>query len=90
MIVAMLDGTWKFKLKCSGPIKCHLGVDFFRDKDGALCFTPKKCVKKMMGACVQMLGNNPPQNASLPNEHGDHHELDDPEFFNDEVSQTHQ
>ena len=77
IIVAILEDTWKFKLKGTGPIKCHLDVDFFRDKDGALCFTPKKCVKKMMGACFQMFGDKPPQNASLPLEHGDHHEFDD-------------
>ena len=43
-----------------------------------------------MGACVQMLGDKPPQNESWPLEHGDHHELDDLEFLNDEDSQKHQ
>ena len=27
-----------FKLKGTGPIKHHLGYDFFRDKNGVLCF----------------------------------------------------
>jgi hypothetical protein len=31
-----------FKLKGTGPIKYHLGCDFFQDGLGTLCFSPIK------------------------------------------------
>ena len=37
-----------FKLKGSGPITFHLGMDFFRDSDEVLCMAPKKCIEKMI------------------------------------------
>ena len=41
-MIDALTNKHKFKLKGTGPIKYHLGCDFFRDKDGTLCFSPKK------------------------------------------------
>ena len=29
----------KFKLKGTGPIRYHLGCDFFSNEDGTLCFS---------------------------------------------------
>ena len=39
-ITQLLIEKCKFKLKATGPVSCHLGMDFFRDKDGTLCFAP--------------------------------------------------
>ena len=35
-IIDVLMNRHKFKLKGTGPIKYHLGCDFFRDEDGTL------------------------------------------------------
>ena len=40
-IIKILESApYNYKLKGSGPIKFHLGCDFFRDADGCLCFAP--------------------------------------------------
>ena len=39
-IVDQLQDKYKFVLKVTGPIKFHLGCDYFRDSDGTLCFAP--------------------------------------------------
>ena len=44
---AIIDSLMKehaFKLKGTGPIEFHLGCDFFRDKDGNLCYAPRKYI----------------------------------------------
>ena len=38
----LLQVEHHFKLKGTGPISFHLGCDFFRDKDGNLCYAPNK------------------------------------------------
>ena len=35
---------FKFKLKRTGPIKYHLGMDFERDPDGTLYYAPRKYI----------------------------------------------
>jgi Reverse transcriptase (RNA-dependent DNA polymerase) len=37
-IVKVLKKNHKFKLKGVGPFTYHLGCDYFRDKDGTLCY----------------------------------------------------
>jgi hypothetical protein len=54
-----LKNTYKFKLKGTGPIKFHLGCDFYRDEDGTLCFGPKKYIEKMVDAYLRMFGSKP-------------------------------
>ena len=39
-IIDALEKEHKFKLKGTGPVSFHLGCDFFRDKDGVLCYAP--------------------------------------------------
>jgi hypothetical protein len=47
--VKVLMETYKFKLKGTGPISFHLGMDFYHDEDGTLCIVPQKYIKKMIG-----------------------------------------
>ena len=47
-IVKCLLKDCKFKLKGTGPIKCYLGCDFFRDSKNVLCFAPRKHIEKMI------------------------------------------
>ena len=44
----VLMNKHRFKVKGIGPIKYHLGCDFFREEDGTLCSFPKKYVEKMV------------------------------------------
>ncbi len=65
----------KFKLKGTGEIEFHLGCNFFRDKDGNLCYAPRKYIDKMMENYKRIFGQNP-KPASSPLVKGDHPELD--------------
>ena len=38
--ISTLKDKYKFKLKGTGTISYHLGMDFFRDKDQTLCMAP--------------------------------------------------
>ena len=41
-IIDALTETYKFKLKGTGPLKYHLGLNYYRDEDGVLCASPTK------------------------------------------------
>ncbi len=75
-IVDMLESAYKFKLKGTGPVKVHLGCDYFRDDEGILCMAPRKYIERMIDSYEQMFGCKPPRNVSSPLEKGDHPELD--------------
>jgi hypothetical protein len=58
-IADMLHNKYGFKLKGTGPIHFHLGMDFFRDNNGVLCIAPKKYIEKMIVSYEQMFGTKP-------------------------------
>ena len=45
--INILVDKYKFKLKGTGTITYHLGMDFFRDKDQTLCMAPRKYIEKI-------------------------------------------
>ena len=52
-----LTGKYNFKLKGSGPISFHLGMDFGRDEDGTLYFTSSKhYVEKILSNYERLFG----------------------------------
>ena len=53
-LLETLTGTYKFKLKGTGPMTYHLGCDFLRDPDGTLVQSPRKCVEKMVENYTRM------------------------------------
>jgi hypothetical protein len=71
-----LQTTYNFKLKGTGPISFHLGMDFFRDDDGTLCMAPCKYIEKMVDNYVHLFGESPKHSYASPIEKGDHPELD--------------
>ena len=77
----VLTDKYKFKLKGSGPIAFHLGMDFSRDEDGVLCMAPTKYLDKMFANYERMFSEKPKQNVSTPLEGGDHPELDTSDFL---------
>ena len=54
-----LTGKYNFKLKGSGPITFHLGMDFGRDEDGTLYFTSKRYVEKILSNYERIFGEPP-------------------------------
>jgi hypothetical protein len=74
--VKVLEETYKFKTKGTGPITFHLGMDFFRDKNNTLCLLSTKCIEKLVLNYEWMFGQGPKQNISSPLEKGDHPETD--------------
>ena len=65
-------------------------MDFSRDDDGTLCITPKKYIDRIMDNYKRTFGESPKQNVSSPLDKGDHPELDDSEFLDDEGIQQYQ
>ena len=62
-IIDLLEKTHKFKLKGTGPIHIHLGCDFFRDKDGTLCYAPLKYTEKMLEHYERIVRTYPKKDA---------------------------
>ena len=89
-IIEILSGKYKFKLKGTGDIHFHLGMDFFCDDDGTLCIEPKKYIERMMASYLQMFNEQPKSNVSSPLEHGDHPELDTSALLDPDETQKYQ
>jgi len=83
-IIEMLMTKYKFKLKGTGPISFHLGMDFFRDDHGVLCMAPRQYIEKMCGNFERMFGHPPKQVVTSPIEKNDHPELDTSDLLDDE------
>ena len=58
-ILEVLEKDHKFKLKGSGPITYHLGMNFFWDPDGMLCIEPKKYLIRLFKSYKRMFGESP-------------------------------
>jgi hypothetical protein len=84
LLDALSSKLYSFKLKGSGPITFHLGMDFFRDKHGILCLAPKKYIEKMIANYERLFGTSPRQTFSSPLEKGDHPEMDNSKLLDDE------
>lgn len=82
--IDVLQDKYKFKLKGSGPISFHLGMDFHRDKDGVLCIAPSKYIERMIASYERMFGQQPKQTVTSPLEKGDHPEIDTSELLDEE------
>jgi hypothetical protein len=80
---------YKFKLKDSGPIKFHLGCDFYRDDQNTLCLQPKKYIAKMINGYELMFGEKP-KHKNSPLDKGDRPELDQSELLDAEGTQKYQ
>jgi hypothetical protein len=90
IIDALEGGAHKFKLKGTGPMKFHLGCDFFRDEDGTLCFGPRKYIERMTSQYEALFGSKPKTNVTSPLEKNDHPELDTTELLDADGIQKHQ
>ncbi|HEY9709842.1 MAG TPA: hypothetical protein V6D48_16675, partial [Oculatellaceae cyanobacterium] len=81
---------YKFKIKEAGPLKFHLGADFYRDAEGVLCMAPQKYIERLTQAYEKMFGQKPSTKVYSPLEKNDHPELDDSEFLGNTGIQQYQ
>ena len=81
-VTDMLMSRYSFKLKGTGPISYHLGMEFFRDKNGVLCISARRYVEKMLDTYKRLFGKAPStRDCMSPIADGDHPELDTSEFL---------
>jgi hypothetical protein len=76
----------------TGLIKFHLSCNFFCDKEGVLYFTPRKYINKLIASYERMFGSRLKKNKIMsPLVKGDHPEIDDSIFLEEEgIQQYHQ
>ncbi|HEY9707536.1 MAG TPA: hypothetical protein V6D48_04970, partial [Oculatellaceae cyanobacterium] len=79
--IEILKSKYKFKIKDAGPLKFHLGADFYCDEHGTLCMAPQKYIDRLSQAYEKMFGEKPNTKVYSPLERGDHPELDDSELL---------
>ena len=89
-IIDMLTNVHGFKLKGTGPIEYHVGMTFCCNEDRALSISPRKYIDKMVVTFQQLFGTKPSTKVLSPLEEGDHLEIDDSEFLNDDEVQVYQ
>jgi Reverse transcriptase (RNA-dependent DNA polymerase) len=86
-LIDILEKQHKFKLKGTGPISFHLGMDFTRDEDNTLCISPIKYIDKLVKNYEKSFGMKPNTSVTSPLEKGDHPELDTSELCtNDQIA----
>jgi hypothetical protein len=82
-IVQTLQEIHRFKLISVRQLTYHLGCDYFREKDGLLCYGPKTYIGKFVDQYKKMFGSKPREYTS-PLEKGDHPEVDTSEELDKE------
>ncbi len=88
--VNILMNKYRFKLKGTGPITFHLGMDIHWEDDGTLCITPRKYLEKLIANYERMFGSPPKQTVTSPLEKGDHPELDTSDLLDEKGIQDYQ
>ena len=88
--VDTLMQKYNFKLKGTGPITFHLGMNIYREDDGTLCIDPRKYIERIVANYERIFGETSKQVVTSPIEKGDHPELDTSEFLNDEGIRNYQ
>ena len=73
---ALQSDPWNYKLKNIEAPKYHLGGDFFRDKDGTLCYGAQTYIKRLVDTYKQLFGE-PPTPLHAPMDKDDKPELDE-------------
>jgi hypothetical protein len=80
----VLEAKHKFKLKGTGPISFHLGIDFTRDDDNTVCISLTKYIDKIVKNYEKLSGMKPTTSVTSSFEKGDHPELDTSELCTQE------
>ena len=88
--VDTLMKKYNFKLKGTGHITFHLGMNIYREDDGTLCIAPRKYIERIAANYERIFGETPKQVVTSPIEKGDHPELDTSDFLDDEGIKNYQ
>jgi hypothetical protein len=80
----ILMQKYNFKMKGTGPITFHLGMDIYREDSGTLCIAPRKYIKCIVANYERIFGESPKHVVTSPLEKGDHPELDTSDLLDDE------
>ena len=86
----ILMQKFNFKLKGTGPIEFHLGMEIYREDDGTLCIAPRKYIERIVANYERIFGESPKQVVTSPLEKGDHPELDTSDLLDDEGIRSYQ
>jgi hypothetical protein len=86
----ILKQKYNFKLKGTGPIAFHLGMDIYREDNGTLCIAPRKYIERIIANYERIFGEPPKQVVTSPLEKGDHPELDILDLLDDEGIRNYQ
>jgi hypothetical protein len=62
----ILEKQHKVKLKGTGPIYFHIGMDFTRDDDNTLCILPTKFMDKLVKNYKKSFGMKPNTGVTSP------------------------
>jgi len=89
-ITNALTNRHGFKLKGTGPIEYHLGLMFRCNEYGVLSISPRQYIDKMVDTYVRLFSTKPSMKALSPQEKGDHPEIDNSAFLDEEGTQTYQ
>ena len=73
---ALTSDPWNYKLKNVEEPKYHLGGNFFRDKDGTLCYGSQTYIKRLCDN-YELMFKEQPKPVFTPMEKGDQPELDE-------------
>src|SRR5688572_18633709 len=79
--IEALKSKYNFKIKEAGPLKFHLGADFFRDDEDTVCMAPCKYIERVVASYEKMFGEKPSAKMFTPLEKGDHPESADTELL---------
>ena len=89
-VTQLQSPPFNFKLKGTGPIEFHLGINFQRDEHGVLYMAPEKYIDKMVDQYTRLFGQPPAQTVYAPLEKGDHPELDTSDLLGEEQTKLYQ
>ena len=87
---ALMAPPYNFKLKGTGEIKHHLGIEFSCDKDGTLCLEQSSYLDKLLLNYKQRFGTGRKINVGAPLEKGDHPKKDTTDFLDTEKIKLYQ
>ena len=79
----ILKQDFKYKIKGDGPLTYHLGTDYERGSNGELVYHAKKYITRLCDMYEKMFGEKPHKYKS-PLEKGDHPELDESDFLDEQ------
>jgi hypothetical protein len=71
-LIEEMKTNHKLSLREAGPLKFHLGCDYYRDKEGVLIQQPKSYISRLKDMYKRMFDKDPRMTYRSPLDKGDH------------------